>query len=143
MKLAVRMLRRNPGFAVVAVMTLALGIGANTAIFSLVYAVLLRPLPFAHPDQLVSVKDDLCGLGLQDVGMSQPELADYQERSGVFEEITAAWPISGNVTGSERPERVEALAVSPNYFSMRAPARSWGACWDRRIARRDLRKQWS
>ncbi len=118
LKFAARMLRRNPGFTAVAVLTLALGIGANTAIFSLVYAVLLRPLPFAHPEQLVTVKDDLLGPGIRDLAISQPQLQDYQERSGVFDQITAIWPISANLTGSDRPERVEALAVSPNYFTI-------------------------
>ncbi len=113
---ALRMLRRNPGFMLVAGLTLALGIGANTAIFSLVDAVLLRPLPYPEPQELVSVKDDLRGLGLTDVGMSLQELQDFVERSGVFESISATWPISANLTGSDQPERVEALAVSPDYF---------------------------
>src|ERR1700755_177466 len=105
---ALRMLRRNPGYALVAALSLALGIGANTAIFSLVHAVLLQPLPYPNPQQLVSVKDDLPGLHLSDVGMSQPELQDFAERSSVFEEISATWPISANITGTDQPERVEA-----------------------------------
>jgi putative ABC transport system permease protein len=113
-----RTLRRNPAFTAIAVATLALGIGANTAIFSLVDAVLLRPLPYDRPHELVSVKDDLRGLNLQDVGMSEPELEDYRDRSVVFREISAVWPISANITGGERPERVEALATGTNYFSM-------------------------
>ncbi|HLK68624.1 MAG TPA: ABC transporter permease [Bryobacteraceae bacterium] len=115
---ALRMLRRNPGFTLIAGLTLALGIGANTAIFSLVNAVLLRPLSYPDPQQLVAVKDDLRGLHLSDVGMSLPELQDFADRSGVFADISAVWPISANLTGSEQPERVEALAVSPGYFNM-------------------------
>lgn len=115
---ALRTLRRNPGFALVAILTLALGIGANTAIFSLVDAVLLRPLPYPNPQQLVSVKDDLNGPHLTDVGMSIPELLDFEQRAGVFEDISSAWPVSANLTGSDRPERVEAMAVGANYFAM-------------------------
>src|SRR5215470_15565379 len=113
-----RMLMKKPGFTIVAVLTLALGIGANTAIFSVVDAVLLRPLPFPNPEQIVLVRDDLTGRQLEDVGMSVDELRDFQERSGVFEQISAVWPVDANLTGSDRPERIELLAVSPNYFSL-------------------------
>ena len=117
-RFAIRMLLKQPGFTAIAVATLALGIGANTAIFSVVNAVLLRPLPFPHSEQLVLVSDDLTGRQVNDVGMSVLELQDLQERSGVFEEISAVWPVDANLTGSDRPERVELLAVSPNYFSL-------------------------
>jgi len=117
-KYGARMLRRSPGFTLVVVLTLALGIGANTAIFSVVYAVLLRPLPFPHPEQLVIVRDDLTGRRLEDVGMSVPELKDLQESSGAFEQVSAVWPVDANLTGSDRPERIELLGVSPNYFSL-------------------------
>ncbi|MEK6407659.1 MAG: ABC transporter permease [Acidobacteriota bacterium] len=115
---AIRMLWKQPAFTAVAIATLALGIGANTAIFSVVNAVLLRPLPFPNPEQLVLVSDDLTGRQLTNIGMSVPELQDMQERSGVFEEISAVWPVDANLTGSDRPERIELLAVSPNYFSL-------------------------
>jgi hypothetical protein len=106
------------GFTAVAIITLGLGIGANTAIFSVVNAVLLRPLPFPQAEQLVIVRDDLTGRQLQDIGLSVDELRDFQERSGVFEQISAVWPVDANLTGSDRPERIELLAVSPNYFSL-------------------------
>src|SRR5881227_3437516 len=117
-RFALRQLFKQPGFAFIAILVLALGIGANTAIFSVVNAVLLRPLPFPHPEQLVLVRDDLTGRKVENIGMSVPELKDLQERSGVFEEISAVWSVDANLTGSDRPERIELLAVSPNYFSL-------------------------
>src|ERR1051325_8009132 len=118
LRYALRMLRNRPGFTVVAVITLSLGIGANTAIFSVVNAVVLNPLPFPHPEEIVLVRDDLTGRQLEDVGLSVDELKDFQERSGVFDQISAVWSVDANLTGSDRPERIELLAVSPNYFSL-------------------------
>src|SRR5215216_5403461 len=118
LRYAARMLRNNLGFTLVAVLTLAFGIGANTAIFSVVNAVVLRPLPFPKPEQIVIIRDDLTGRQIEDVGMSVDELKDLQERSGVFEQVSAVWPVDANLTGSERPERIELLAVSPNYFTL-------------------------
>ncbi|MGB7750363.1 MAG: ABC transporter permease [Candidatus Acidiferrales bacterium] len=117
-RFAWRMLAKNPGFTIVAILTLALGIGANVATFSIVYAILLRPLPFAHQERLVRVFDDLRGSNVQNVGMSVPEMWDFQRRSGVFEDISAVWPINADLTGGDRPERIEALATSPNYFTL-------------------------
>jgi putative ABC transport system permease protein len=116
LRYALRILLKSPGFTLVALITLALGIGANVAIFSVVYAVLLRPLPFPHPDQLVRVFDDLRGANEQDVGMSAPELWDLQERSGVFQEISAVAPGNSAVGGGERTVRAESLITSPDYF---------------------------
>lgn len=118
LRFAWRMLVKSPGFTVVAILTLALGIGANVATFSIVYAVLLRPLPFPHQDQLVRVFDDLRGSNVPNVGMSVPELWDFQQRSGVFDQISVVWPISADLSGGDRPERIEALATSPNYFTL-------------------------
>jgi predicted permease len=113
-----RTLRKSPGFTAVVIATLALGIGANTAIFSIVDAVLLRPLPFSNADRLVRLVDNFPGASLHDVGMSVPELRDLQDRSGIFDEVSAVWPVDANVTGTGHPERIELLAVSPNYFSL-------------------------
>src|ERR1041385_2996692 len=112
---SLRVLLKQPGFTAVALLTLTLGIGANTAIFSVVDGVLLRPLPFPHPEQLVIIQDNM---KQADVGLSVDELKDFQQRSGVFEEVSATWPVDANLTGSERPERIELLAVSPNYFTL-------------------------
>ena len=118
LRYATRMLAKTPGFTVVAILTLALGIGANVAAFSVVRAVLLRPLPYPQAGQLVRVFDDLRASNVRDVGMSQPELEDLQNRSGVFQDISAVWPISANLTGGDRPERVEVVATSTNYFTL-------------------------
>src|SRR5580700_6838629 len=115
---AARRLRRSPGFTLAAVLTLALGIGANVAVFTVVQAVLLNPLPYSHPEQLVRVFDDLRGSNSRDIGLSAPELWDLRDRADVFQEISAIWPTDANLTGGEKPERVEALATSTNYFTM-------------------------
>jgi putative ABC transport system permease protein len=116
LRYALRMLLRSPGFTIVAVLTLALGIGANVATFNVVYAVLLRPLPFPHPEQLVRVFDDLRGPNEQDVGMSVPEIWDLQDRSGVFQEISAVAPGNSAIGGGDRTVRAENLTTSPDYF---------------------------
>src|SRR5271165_5758055 len=113
-----RLLGKSRGLTTVIVLTLALGVGANTALFCVIDAVLLRPLPFSHPEQLVAVKADMPGKNLADMGMPQPELADLQNSSGVFDQISAVWPISSNITGCEKPFRVEANAVSVNFFTL-------------------------
>ena len=113
-----RVLWKSPGFTVVAVLSLALGVGANTAIFSIVNAVLLRSLPFPHPERLVKIAANNRGVGAQDVGFSVPELDDLRSRAGVFEQVTALQGGPTNLTGGERPQHLEMLEVSPNYFSM-------------------------
>ena len=118
LRYAARTLLKSPGFTIVAVLTLALGIGANVAIFSVVYGVLLRPLPFAHSEQLVCIFDDLAGPNTPDVGMSAPELWDLEERSGIFQEVSAVAPGNSAVGGGERTVRAEALITSPDYFEL-------------------------
>jgi len=112
-----RMLRKSPGFTVTAVLTIALGIGATTAIFSIVDATLLHPLPYPHPEQLVSVEDDLPGVGAQSVGISVPEWQDF-ERSGIFQHVSPIGGGSVNLTGSSQPMRIFFAAVPPNYFAL-------------------------
>jgi predicted permease len=118
LRYAARMLLRSPGFTAVAVLTLALGIGGNIAIFTVVRAVLLRPLPYAHPEQLVRVYDDLRGPNTHDVGMSVPELWDLRDKSGIFQGISALVSADANLTGGDQPERIELLGTSPSYFTM-------------------------
>jgi predicted permease len=113
-----RMLRKQPAFTIVAVLTLALGVGANTAIFSIVNAVLLRSLPFRDPDRLVRILFNEPGLGLRDVKFSKPELDDLQTRADVFEDVTPIFEGSENLTGVKQPERVGGVNTSFSYFSM-------------------------
>jgi putative ABC transport system permease protein len=117
-KYGLRLLWKSPGFTIVAVLSLALGVGANTAIFSIVNAVLLRSLPFSHPDRLVKIVANNRGVGAQDIGLSVPELDDLRTRAGVFDQVTATHGGPTNLTGGERPQHLELLEVSPNYFSM-------------------------
>ena len=113
-----RMLVKSPGFAAIAILTMALGVGANTAIFSIVDAVLLRSLPYRDPDRLVRIFFNEPGVGLRDVEFSKPELDDLQTRAGVFEDVTPIFEGTENLTGAKRPERVEAVNGSFSYFSM-------------------------
>jgi predicted permease len=114
---ALRTLRKSPGFLTITVLTLALGIGANLAIFTVVNAVLLQPLRFREPDRIVRVYDDLGRAGAKNVGMSVPELYDLQ-RSGVFGQISVVFPASQALSGGDGVERIEFLGTSPSYFEL-------------------------
>src|SRR5579872_1291262 len=114
---AARMLRQTPGFTIIAALTIALGIGATTAIFSVVDAALLRALPYPQPEQLVSIEDDLPGAGARDVGLNEPEWQDLQH-SGIFEYVSPTWFDENDLTGSSEPARVRVLIVAPNYFAL-------------------------
>jgi predicted permease len=113
-----RMLVRKPTFTIVAVLTLALGVGANTAIFSIVNAVLLRSLPFPEPDRLVRIYFNNPGVGLRGVRFSVPELDDLRTQTDVFEDVSVIVFGPTNLTGAKQPEHLEMMEVSPNYFSM-------------------------
>lgn len=113
-----RLLRKSPGFTLVAILTLALGIGANTVIFSVVNSVLLRSLPFSNPDELVKVTFEDPGLGLHNLRFSVPEWEDLKIRPGIFQDVCVIFPDSVNLTGAKQPERLELLGVSPNYFTL-------------------------
>jgi putative ABC transport system permease protein len=112
-----RSLLKRPGFTVIALIALALGIGANTAIFSLVNAVLLRPLPFAEPDRLVWAWGNV-RTGSNRASVSPPDFLDYRQQNTTFEEFAASFsmPVPLNLTGSGEPERLTAAAVTGNYF---------------------------
>jgi predicted permease len=118
LRYAVRMLLRSPGFSFIAIATIALGIGATTAIYSVIDATLLHPLPYPTPAELVRVEDDLPGVGAHGVGISIPEWRDLQS-SGIFQS-TAITGTGANVnlTGSAQPLRLNFKQVTPNYFAV-------------------------
>ena len=113
-----RMLVKKPTLTIVAVLTVAVGVGANTAIFSIVDAVLLRSLPYRNPDRLVRVFFNEPGVGLRDVRFSEPELEDLQKRSGVFDDVTPIFEGNEDVIGDGPPERVDGVNGSFSYFSL-------------------------
>ncbi len=119
LRYALRVLSRNPGFVAVAVLTLALGIGANTAIFSLVDAVLLRPLPYPDPEQLVGLGQwrDQKGEGYVQTGVSAPNMADIA-KSGVFQYVAYFRGAGFNITEGDRPETVSGVRASADQLPM-------------------------
>ncbi|HEV8483234.1 MAG TPA: ABC transporter permease, partial [Blastocatellia bacterium] len=117
LRYGIRMLMKRPGFTAVSVITLALGIGANTAIFSVVDAVMLRPLPYKDSERLVVMSGDLHRPGLEEIPLSAPEYLDYAQ-SGAFEEI-AAYDFQGfNLTGGDEPERLLGGVATASLFPL-------------------------
>jgi putative ABC transport system permease protein len=116
LRYAARTLAANPGFAAVAILTLALGIGANTAIFSVVNAVLLRPLPFANPDQLCIVTESLPAVPV--VGPSYENFQDFRDRAKSFSVMSATRITTLTLTGSGEPERIPAQMTSASMFPL-------------------------
>ena len=114
----VRGLWKRPGFTVVAVLTLALGIGANTAIFSVVNAVLLRPLQFRDPDRLVMIWEDAGFLGFPRNTPAPANYVDWKNQTQSFEDMAATHELTFNLTGDGTPERVAAYGVSANFFPL-------------------------
>jgi predicted permease len=119
-RFAVRSLRRAPGFAIAAIVTLALGIGANTAVFSAVYSVLLKPLPYQNPDQLytveITIPERLAQLGAL-TGRIQDYL-EWRDANTAFSGVATITPVQWNLTGTDEPERVGGARVSTNFFSL-------------------------
>ncbi|HEV2983551.1 MAG TPA: hypothetical protein VGX46_04145 [Vicinamibacterales bacterium] len=140
---ALRTLLKSPGFRAVALLTVALGIGANIAIFTIVNAVLLRPLPFPEPERLVRVFDDLNSTGAKDVGLSVRELDDLRDRSGLFESVSVIFPVRTALRGSDRAERIEMLGTSFEYFRLLGASRCWDASSNPRMRSPVSPKQWS
>jgi predicted permease len=114
---ALRMLRKSPGFTAVALLTLALGIGANSAIFSVVNGVLLRPLPYRDPGRLVYLYSEFPTLGFSDFWVSPPEYRELQQRAHSFSAIGAWRTGRVNVAGSDNPVRVTSAIVSAEFFT--------------------------
>ena len=113
-----RMLQKNPAFTLVALLALALGIGANTAIFSVVNAVVLRPLPFKDPDRLVYVWETNPRIGLDRAIVSPPDFADWREQNGVFERISAFRTWFYRLSGGGEPEQVWGVRTSASFFEL-------------------------
>jgi putative ABC transport system permease protein len=109
-------LRKNPGFATVAVATMALGIGVNTAVFSVINAVLLREPPYRDPARLVRLWESFPKMGDDRLGTSPPEYLDYRDRNRAFASIAAYSRKPFDLTGAGEPERIEAMAVSSSLF---------------------------
>ena len=113
-----RMLRKRPSFTTVAVLTLALAIGASTALFSIVNIVVLNPFPYKDPARLFFVRQSMPKIGVQEqIRSSGPEFADFTN-SGIFERVAAVEPVSRNLTGSFEPERLAAAKVSTEFFNI-------------------------
>jgi putative ABC transport system permease protein len=115
---AIRMLRKNPGFTAVAVLTLALGIGANTAIFSVVNAVLLEPLPYPNPSQLVNLSEARAQQGISSTGASYLDLQDWREQSRAFSHLAGEGLHQLTLTGRGEPMVVSTVVVTSDFFSL-------------------------
>src|SRR5262245_66204951 len=125
LRYAVRTAIRDRGFSIVAVATLALGIGANTALFTIVNAVVLSPLPFRDADQLVRVTVDFTRQNARDIGLSIPELFDLRT-TGVFEDLAGSCPINANLTETDEAERLETASVYANHFHVHGVSAAHG-----------------
>jgi putative ABC transport system permease protein len=118
MRFGIRMLSKNPGFAMIAVLTLALGIGANTAIFSVVNAELLRPLPFRDSGRLVSVATANSRMHSSNGSASYPDFADWRSQNQVFEKMAAYTEATFTLTGQENPAHLEGASISADTFDL-------------------------
>src|SRR6266852_1794707 len=119
LRYAVRMLLKSPGFTCVAVFTLALGIGANSAIFSVVNTLLIRPLPYSNPDQLVMVWENLARANNPHNAVSPANFLDWKEQNKSFQQMAAFTAlVNYNFTDGAVPERVVAARVSAGFFQM-------------------------
>src|SRR5467141_343716 len=118
LRYTLRQITKNPGFFIVAVAALALGIGANTAIFSAVEAVLLRPLPYANPDRLVMVWEDASFIGFALNTPAPANYVDWKEQNQVFTDMTASRYTTASLTGDGQPEQLSGRKVTPNFFDV-------------------------
>jgi putative ABC transport system permease protein len=115
LRFASRTLLRSPGFTAVAILTLALGIGVNTAIFSVVYAVLLRPLPYDHPRELALIWSRLEKTALSRAPASGPIWSEILHRNNLLADVAGIWIGNGTFTGNANPEQVKLAFVTPNF----------------------------
>jgi len=115
---ALRTLARSPGYALVTILTLALGIGANTAIFSVVDGVLLKPLGYPHPEQLEFISSTFPKLNFDRFWVSLPEWAEFKERTQAFRDVGGYRPGAVNLGTPERPRRVNSALVTPELLNV-------------------------
>src|SRR5262245_60324842 len=115
-RFGLRMLLRNPGFTAVAIITMALGLGANTALFSVVNGVMLKSMPFKDPDRLVFVQETGPKFPAPGISASTLNYRDWKEQSKSFEMMSARQPFTGNLTSSDRPEKIQGEKVTWDYF---------------------------
>src|SRR5512134_1668865 len=118
LRYAFRALIANPGFSIVAVLSLAIGIGANSAIFSVASALLLRPLPYADADRLVILWNRSPGLGIAEDWFSTAQYFDIKSAAQHFEQVAIAIGANSNLTGDGPPERIGTIRVSSNLLPM-------------------------
>lgn len=118
LKHAGRGLWRTPGFTAVAIATLALGIGSNTAVYTVVRGVLFTPLPYVESDELVKVGGFIPGVQKPQLSGSPAELDDYRQRAQSFSDVTAVWPLHTNLVGGDKPVRIAFAGVHGNFFDV-------------------------
>jgi putative ABC transport system permease protein len=118
LRYGLRLLRQAPGFALIAICALALGIGANTAIFSTLDAVVLKALPYEDPDRVMMVYEDASAIGFSRNTPAPANYIDWREQNHVFTDMAATRSRSRSITGDGTPEQVYGLAVTPNFFSV-------------------------
>jgi putative ABC transport system permease protein len=118
LRFALRSLRRNPGYALAILSTLALGIGANTAVFSLVNGVLIRPLPYADGGRLIHLRQPATGAGTTDAGFSPLEIADYRDETATLKGLVEYHSMSFTLLGLDEPQRVQTGVVSAEFFDL-------------------------
>src|SRR3954462_11889826 len=127
---AARNLLRTPGFALITIVTLALGIGANTAIFSVVNAVILRPLGYPQPDRLRYISSQFPKMGLDQFWVSPPEFLEFQERTHAFAVVGAFASGQANLTAGDRPRRVNSGQASADLFKALGVNAQYGRTFD-------------
>ena len=118
LRLAMRMLAKRPGFTGIAALTLALGIGAMTAVFSVINGVLLSPLPYRGADRIVTILESNPGEGVAEIMVCPPNFRDWHERSRLFSGMAAIEQKSFNFAGSDNAERLAGLLASADFFSV-------------------------
>jgi len=118
LRFAVRILSKNPSFTIIAVLTLALGIGATTAMFSVVNGVLLSALPFADPDRLVTIKNQIPKLGPTPFSVPAPDVLTYQREAKSFTDVSGYMEVTYDLTGQGEPRKVQGARLTANVLSV-------------------------